>query len=150
MAVTLAIFAAVQIAMPLWIRPNLFPARPHGHPGHLAGRHLAQQAGLNGSRFHARHPEPPRPARRLAPVQRSRQRRRAASQHHPGRLHHAIDRKRQPRLPYCLASHGIREAVSYQPASRYWAFQWTETAIYLALALALAGYCFRRLGRRLS
>ena len=26
MAVTLAIFAAVQIAMPLWIRPNLFPA----------------------------------------------------------------------------------------------------------------------------
>ncbi len=26
MAVTLAIFAAVQIAMPLWIRPNLLPA----------------------------------------------------------------------------------------------------------------------------
>jgi hypothetical protein len=26
MAVTLAIFAAVQIAMPLWVRPNLFPA----------------------------------------------------------------------------------------------------------------------------
>ncbi|HET9968810.1 MAG TPA: ABC transporter permease subunit, partial [Streptosporangiaceae bacterium] len=26
MAVTLAIFAALQIAMPLWIRPNLFPA----------------------------------------------------------------------------------------------------------------------------
>jgi predicted Na+-dependent transporter len=29
-------------------------------------------------------------------------------------------------------------------------FQWIETAIYLALALALAGYCFGRLGRRLS
>ncbi len=27
MAVTLAIFAAIQIAMPLWIRPHLFPAR---------------------------------------------------------------------------------------------------------------------------
>jgi hypothetical protein len=50
----------------------------------------------------------------------------------------------------CLASHGIREAVSYQPASRYWRFQATETAIYLALALALAGYCFRRLSRRPS
>ncbi len=50
----------------------------------------------------------------------------------------------------CLASHGIREAVTYQPASRYWAFQWTETAIYLALAVALAGYCFRRLSRRQS
>ena len=47
----------------------------------------------------------------------------------------------------CLGSHGIREAITYQPASRYWRFQWTETAIYLALALALAGYCFRRLSR---
>jgi hypothetical protein len=55
-----------------------------------------------------------------------------------------------PALFDCLASHGIREAISYQPASRYWPFQWTETAIYLALALALAGYCSRRLNRRLS
>jgi hypothetical protein len=47
----------------------------------------------------------------------------------------------------CLASHGIREAITYQPADRYWRFQATETAIYLALALALAGYCFRRLSR---
>jgi hypothetical protein len=47
----------------------------------------------------------------------------------------------------CLGSHGIREAITYQPASRYWRFQWTETATYLALALALAGYCFRRLSR---
>jgi hypothetical protein len=31
--------------------------------------------------------------------------------------------------------------VTYEPASRYWAFQWFETAIYLALALALAGLC---------
>jgi hypothetical protein len=50
----------------------------------------------------------------------------------------------------CLASHGIREVISYQPASRYWAFQSTETGIYLAVALALAGYCFRQLNRRLS
>jgi hypothetical protein len=45
----------------------------------------------------------------------------------------------------CLGRHGIREAITYQPASRYWRFQATETAIYLALALA--GYCFRRLSR---
>jgi hypothetical protein len=48
----------------------------------------------------------------------------------------------------CLNSHGIRIAVSYQPASRYWAFQWVETAIYLACALALAGCCFWLLRRR--
>jgi hypothetical protein len=44
----------------------------------------------------------------------------------------------------------MRIAVSYQPASRYWAFQWTETAIYVVLAVALAGYCFWRISRRLS
>jgi hypothetical protein len=47
----------------------------------------------------------------------------------------------------CLARHGIREAITYQPPGRYWRFQATETATYLALAVALAGYCFRRLSR---
>jgi hypothetical protein len=28
--------------------------------------------------------------------------------------------------------------------------QWTETGIYLAVALMLAGFCYWRLGRRLS
>jgi hypothetical protein len=49
----------------------------------------------------------------------------------------------------CLLSHGIRLAISYQPARRYWPLQWTEAAILAALALALAGYCFWRLSRRL-
>jgi hypothetical protein len=55
-----------------------------------------------------------------------------------------------PAWPHCLTSHGIRIAVTYQPTSRYWAIQWTETAIYLALALTLVGYCFWQLSRRLS
>jgi hypothetical protein len=29
-----------------------------------------------------------------------------------------------------------------------WAFQWTETAIFLALALALAGFCVWRIRYR--
>jgi hypothetical protein len=37
---------------------------------------------------------------------------------------------------------------SYQPASRYWPLQLIETGIFLALALALAGFCFWLLGRR--
>ncbi len=55
-----------------------------------------------------------------------------------------------PALLECLDSHGVRIAVTYQPASRFWAFQWTETTIYVALALALAGYSFWRIRRRLS
>jgi hypothetical protein len=33
-------------------------------------------------------------------------------------------------------------AVAYQPADRYWAFQWYETAIFLGLAVILVGFCF--------
>ncbi len=41
-----------------------------------------------------------------------------------------------------IAGLHLRQTVTYQPASRYWAFQWAETAICLALALALAGFSF--------
>jgi hypothetical protein len=50
----------------------------------------------------------------------------------------------------CLSSHGVQMAVTYQPASRYWAFQWYESAIYVALAVALAGVCAWRIRRRRS
>jgi hypothetical protein len=48
-----------------------------------------------------------------------------------------------------FAKSGYRQLVTYQPASRFWAFQWYETAIFLALALILAGFCLWRV-RRLS
>jgi hypothetical protein len=39
-----------------------------------------------------------------------------------------------------LANQHLLRHLVYQPASRYWAFQWTETAVFLAVALALAGF----------
>jgi hypothetical protein len=36
---------------------------------------------------------------------------------------------------------GYRELVTFQPASHFWMLQGAETAIYLALAVALAGVC---------
>jgi ABC-type transport system involved in multi-copper enzyme maturation permease subunit len=49
-----------------------------------------------------------------------------------------------------LAQHGFRQVVTYQPASRFWAFQWYEMAIFLALALAVTGFCFWWIRRRLG
>jgi ABC-type multidrug transport system ATPase subunit len=40
-------------------------------------------------------------------------------------------------------------AGTIEVLGRYWPFQATETGIYLALALILTGFCFRRLNRRL-
>lgn len=41
----------------------------------------------------------------------------------------------------CLGGSDLHESVTYQPADHYWPLQWAETAIYLALALALAASC---------
>ena len=54
-------------------------------------------------------------------------------------------------IQQCIAYLGrlhLRQVVTYQPASRYWALQWYETAIFLVAALALAGFCFWWVRRR--
>jgi hypothetical protein len=53
----------------------------------------------------------------------------------------------------CKAAIGrlhLRQVVVYQPGSRYWAFQWLETTLYLLLAFILAGFCTWWINRRLS
>ena len=41
-----------------------------------------------------------------------------------------------------------RQFISYQPISRYWAFQGIETGIYLAVAAALIAITFYAVRRR--
>ena len=133
---------AVQVVVPLAIRPHLFP------PAHttvaLGSGFSGQQSVGPGGRF------------TFSPDHRDSQ---------PGAWivsGGAVNAAGQPVsvMPaaclslndptQCMASHGIRIVVTYQPTSRYWALQWIESGIYLALALALTGYCFWHLGRRLS
>jgi hypothetical protein len=150
MAVTLVIFAALQVAMPLWIRPHFAP--PHhmvmsiDSPGNLA-----ETTSPGGGTFtFVATSLPGQPGAWIlssGPVNAAGQ---PVSTTPAACIAETTQQSNYSAFPDCLASHGIREAISYQPASRYWPFQWTETAIYIALALALAGYCFRRLNRRLS
>jgi hypothetical protein len=42
------------------------------------------------------------------------------------------------------------QVVTYQPANRYWIFQWYETAIFLGLSVLLAGFCFWWIRRRVT
>ena len=145
-----AIFAFAQIAMPLWIRPNLFPARHTVVPvTSLDGIYL-QQGGLNGSHFNLGALDFPGQPGALVLSSGAVNAAGRATSTTPAACTGPSMQGASAAFFDCLASHGIREEISYQPASRYWAFGWTETAIYLALALAMAGYCFRRLGRRLS
>ena len=56
-------------------------------------------------------------------------------------------------LQACNASIGalhLRSLVSYQPASRFWELQWTEAAIFLALAVLLGWFCTWWVRRRMT
>jgi hypothetical protein len=48
-----------------------------------------------------------------------------------------------------IASRGYRQEFVYQPASRFWPLQWMETGLFVVLAAGLAAVSFRRI-RRLS
>jgi hypothetical protein len=50
----------------------------------------------------------------------------------------------------CLNSFHLKEVLTYQPASRYWTLQWYEMAIFLVLAVALAGFSWYWVRRRLA
>ena len=44
----------------------------------------------------------------------------------------------------------LREVIVYQPASRYWAFQGYETALFLVLAAICVAFCFWWMRRRIA
>jgi ABC-type nitrate/sulfonate/bicarbonate transport system ATPase subunit len=136
-----------QIAMPLWIRPHLFPP---SQTTVVIGRDISFTSSTQGSFVLSTGSLPGQPGAWILSSGA------VDSAGHPvstvpsACVQAVVSQAGGPSGLDCLAGHGIRIAVTYQPASRYWAFEWTETAIYLALALALAGFCFWQLGRRRS
>lgn len=157
-AVTLVVVVFVQIGMPLWVRPHMITpvteevtftkatldfislddsGRPlrisvnTGHPGDWilsnetvdeSGHTAALPAWLGDCL-----PVPPAPG--------------------------TAARAKAPDLTTCfdrLTAEGYRQHVVYQPASRFWALQWTETGLYLAVSGLLIWFCFWRIRRRLG
>jgi hypothetical protein len=145
MALTLAVFAAVQIAMPLWIRPNLFPA---GHATVAIGRDISFSSGAHGTFTLTTGSLAGQPEAWILSSGAVDTAGHPVSTAPSSCTQAMVSSAGGPAGVSCLASHGIRIAVSYQPARRYWPLQETETAIYLAAALVLAGFCARRLSRR--
>lgn len=143
MATTLAVFAGIQFAWPNFVRPHLLtPVRslaafnpaainelassPNGHITVKAGVNMPNAWVLaNQTVTSAGQPfTGPAPHACLSPSGSFQQ-----CQNGLGRLH-------------------LQQLVTYQPASRYWMFQWYEGAIFLAVALLLAGFCFWWVSRR--
>jgi hypothetical protein len=160
MAITLTAFAVVQIAMPLLVRPHLitpvhqtvtitetnirsFMSHGPGQPLHVTvtspqgawvlSNETIDATGHAGSALPSWTGDcaPPPPGQAARP------------------------RSSAPSMHACfakLANLGYRQRVTYQPSNRFWALQWSETAIFLALALSLGltGICFQWIRRRPS
>ena len=147
MAVTLAVFAAVQAAFALRVRFHLMPPLRLASALNMdwvtatgAGGPAGRGALLVGI-------SPNLPGAWIGSSQVTT----AAGQTNLGPVPPACG----PNTGYneCIAAISrmhLRQVVIYQPGSRFWAFQWYETAIYLALAAALAGFCIWWVRRRLS
>jgi hypothetical protein len=54
----------------------------------------------------------------------------------------------QAKLFRCLTSHGYAQYITYQPAARYWPFQFIEAGIFVVLAAALVAVAFAVINRR--
>jgi hypothetical protein len=149
MAVTLAIFTAVIIAFPIWVRPHLIP--PVQATSTLSRAAIANMPGvgaLNGYLSLAPGPATAPPgAWVISASQLTTPDGRASSGEPAGPC--GPQAGSQACNDYIESLH-LRQAVTYQPASRYWTFQWAETAIYLGLALALAGFSFWWINRNRS
>jgi hypothetical protein len=161
MAVTLAVFAAVQVAMPYVVRPHLLPPVSSAFelgpanidtfilpkegpprlimesalPGHtgawVLSSHLADPAGR---------PVGAGAADVAVPVPTTSGP--CAASEQPGQT-----------METCVAEInrlGYRQKATYQPFVRFWPFQWIETGIYALFTIGLTGCCFWLIRRRLS
>ncbi len=144
MAVTLAVFAAVQIMMPLWVRPHLMPplhVTSALNPANIdmsttnnSGSYMAVTAAVNLPGAWVIANQTVRPAGQVftgpAP---------------------AACMSATTSMTACegaLGRLGLRQYVTYQPASRYWAFQAYEAAIFVVLAAGLGACCTVLIRRR--
>jgi ABC-type transport system involved in multi-copper enzyme maturation permease subunit len=145
MAITLAVFVAVQVAVPLWVRPHLIaPVRTSSalnfnnvtslgtrQPGNTLSVGIAPQ--LSGSWIYSSEVTT------------------AAGRSDLGAPPAACGvNSTFSQCKSAVSVLHLRQVVTYQPASRFWAFQWYETGLYLAAALVLAAFCVWRVRRRLS
>jgi hypothetical protein len=143
-AVTLAVFAAVQVAVPILVRPHLIPpvrtvsalstsnVSGWGNNWPTTNLSVSAKVDIPGAWVYSSQVTAPDGSTFLGPEPQ------------------ACVSGSNSACTTALARLHLRQVVTYQPASRYWAFQCAETGLYFLLALLLAGFCLWRVNRRLG
>lgn len=140
MAATLAVFAGVQFVWPNWIRPHLFsPAVARSPLGSNFNEFLVSVPSDKVTVLGVWH----QPGawvlsdKTITP----------AGNVFTGPATNTCLQGTPQQCNAWLASKHLRQLVTFQPGSRFWAFQWYETAIFVLLAVALAVFCAWRIRR---
>jgi hypothetical protein len=145
MAATLAIYIAVVVSMPLWIRAHLAPTVHTTSPLDLS--HVQDLMIKPRGAMEVVSGVTPHGAWVLTNTSIT-------------TTGHTFTGPANPQ--YCSENHGadaclnwigslgLRQDLTYQPASHFWPLQFTETGIFIAAAVLLAGFCFWWTRRRLT
>ncbi|MGI5423162.1 transporter [Streptomyces sp. CA-179760] len=149
MATAFTLYAAVQIVVPLWIRP-LLAAPDRTNVPIETGTPISIQGDAEQIAVHLEAP---------GAWLTSQQTLNAAGQPAPvpssfaDCLHTESGLPTMQQIDGCvtdLGALGYKQQVTYQPAEHFWALQWAETGLYIALALALTGFCAWWIRRRVT
>ncbi|BCB79708.1 transporter [Phytohabitans flavus] len=149
MAITLAVFAVLQILVPTAIRPHLRPAvtesvafTPDTRVTEFsAGNSEGGGVTING--YQGTIPGAWMMSNRVPLFDAS------GEQVTRGELGDCLTGELDRDMA-CLAQMNLHFTVKYQPANRYWTFQWLEFGGYLLLGGALAAFAFWHIRRGLS
>lgn len=156
MAITLAVFVAVQVAIPMLVRPHLFVPVKETNAVTIADLEGMMRTPEGRTRV-VLDPQPPGSgawtlsSRTLDPD------RNAVSEIWlpvSAGSSCPADPAKPAQGAECIVERlddlGYAVELTYQPASRFWRFQWAEAGIYLALSFGLAGFCLWWVRRRLA
>jgi len=141
MALTLAVFVAIQILVPTVVRPHIIP--PDHATTALDAANIASLTVRNGGQMTVTGPVS-RPGAWVI----SNQTITRSGQLFTGPATSACIGPNARACTSWLASKHLRQSLTYQPATRFWPLQWIETGLYLVLAAALGWLCVWRVRRR--
>ncbi|WP_330334504.1 ABC transporter permease subunit [Streptomyces sp. NBC_00536] len=140
MAATLVIFTALQIAVPILLRPHYQAPTRTSVPltadliGHLT------KIGTYGDIGGLRVPGGPWVID-TSPILDSA----GKEVGHTPWFQDCMDHSSLSELPTCLAKGNLHVTITEQPADRYWTFQYLETGLFIALAALLTALALRRI-----
>lgn len=166
MAATIGVFAFVRVAITLWVRPNLisplhatetlasaqglgFILTPGGSVDMVAGGTSIPNAWVESTHIANHSGQITTAAERAAFL-----RQYCPAVAHPTLPAQGSGAAHAPANPAAFnqcqaqAERLFHLVSTYQPASRYWTLQWSETAIFIALALIAGAACYWWVTRR--